>query len=132
MKSLFENWRKFTNDEQQRIDERGYGFMQRAGAALGLTKDFNYESPIMPYGGFTKDGKEFIVVQFPDFEDMPYGDYLVRWIDGTEEMLSGKNIRTSVDNVDLPPRYGQNKDEPEITRDIGVGVKRKMEAFDES
>jgi len=53
---------------------------------------------------------------------------LVRFVDGTEETISGHDINTEADNVGEPGKDHQ----PETSRDIGARVKKKMDAFDES
>jgi len=122
MKLLLENWRRYVNEvqEQNQIDERGFGTLQRLGAIVGLTKDFNYDFPDMPYGGQTKEGKEFIVVQFPAPRDHRKGNYLVRFIDGTEETISGEEIKTAQE-------WGVRGSGPHTDRQIGSKIKDKME-----
>jgi hypothetical protein len=135
MKLILENWREYLTETAQ-INERGTGFMQRVGAMVGLTKDFNYDSAeAYPLGGETVDGIPFIVVQIPDPNDdgeiegpershmlNPDAKWLVRLIDGTEKQITTAQIKP-IGAAHSRGHAGQ----PDINREHGSKVLQKME-----
>ena len=134
--------RKIIQEEIALVQER-YGFGDKVMSALGLQKDFNYEAPEMPFGGRTRDGQDFIVIQIPTVSgtrDNPAvalgrrdeGGYLVLLDNGEEVELSAEDMMTGAEMAEAFPgsvhgRAANNDATPFVSRGYGGKLKSQFE-----
>jgi len=134
--------RKIIQEELAVVQER-YGFGDKVMSALGMQKDFNYEAPEMPFGGRTRDGRDFIVIQIPTVastRDNPAvalgrrdeGGYLVLLDNGEEVELSAEDIMTGAEMAEAFPgsvhgRAAKNDVAPFVSRNYGGKLKNQFE-----
>ena len=122
MKLIMENWQNYLEEAS---------LLQKFGDLIRsdrLRSNYDTDASNMPFGGYTLDGKGFLVIRLPDpdgdgeisgterqaYRKNPDIPYLVRFEDGKEGKLLPKDMKSK-------PGEG-----PSISRDAGARILAKM------